>query len=106
VADRFVERTPLSYGRIRAGLDALCGAGAVDTSEGQGFAAQLNPQYDSVLRYLMKRRLATCRYEPGSDILIAAARNGEYTAWRDVGARRYRLELVMPPGIARYRRWP
>ncbi|HLG57898.1 MAG TPA: hypothetical protein VI485_21310 [Vicinamibacterales bacterium] len=105
VGDRFVERTPWSYSRIRAALDAVCGDGAVETDEGHGFAARLNPQYDSVLRYLMKRRLTTCRYQPGSDTLIVAARDGNYRPSHDVGGVEYRLELVMPPGIARYRRW-
>jgi len=106
LADGFVERTPWSYTRIVAALDALCGDAFVDTDEGQGFAALLNPQHDSVLRYLMKRRFATCRYQQGSDVLIVAAREATYGAARVIGDLQYRLELVMPPGIARYRRWP
>ena len=43
IADRSAERTPWSYSRIRAALDALCAGIAVDTDEGPAFAAQLNP---------------------------------------------------------------
>ena len=68
MADRSAERTPWSYSRIRAALDALCAGIAVDTDEGPAFAAQLNPQYDSVLRYMMKRGMTRCRYEPASDV--------------------------------------
>jgi hypothetical protein len=106
IADRHVERTPWSYARIRATLDALCGTAAVETDEGQGFAALLNPHYDSVLRYMMRRRMTTCRYQPASDVLIAAARDGEYPSSKTIGNARYLRELVLPPGIARYRRSP
>ena len=61
LADRSAERTPWSYSRIRAALDALCAGIAVDTDEGPAFAAQLNPQYDSVLRYMMTRGMTRCR---------------------------------------------
>jgi hypothetical protein len=106
VADRSVERTPWSYARIRAALEALCGGAAVNTDEGQAFAAQLNPQYDSVLRYLMKRGMTTCRFEPSSEVLIAASRDGQYPASKTIGTSIYLRELVLPPGIARYRRAP
>jgi hypothetical protein len=106
LADRSAERTPWSFTRIRAALDALCGGAAVDTDEGQAFAAQLNPRNDSVLRYMMKRQLTTCRYQPSSDVLIAAARDGEYPAAKTIGASTFYRELVLPPGIARYRRAP
>jgi hypothetical protein len=106
LADRFAERTPWTYARIRASLDALCGGVAVDTDEGQAFAAQLNPHYDSVLRYMMKRGLTTCRYQPSSDVLIAATRDGQYPASKTIGNMTYYRELVLPPGLARYRRSP
>jgi hypothetical protein len=106
LADRFAEHSPWSYARIRAALDALCGGAAVDTDEGQAFAAQLNPQYDSVLRYMMKRGMTTCRYQPSSDVLIAAARDGQYPASKTIGQTTYYRELVLPPGLARYRRSP
>jgi hypothetical protein len=35
---------------------------------------------------------------------IAATRDGDYPASKTVGATRYLRELVLPPGIARYRR--
>jgi hypothetical protein len=106
MADRNVETTPWSFARIRATLDALCGTAVVDTDEGQGFAARLNPQYDSVLRYMMRRRMTTCRYGPSSDVLIAAARDGDYPREKTIGQTLYLREIVLPPGIARYRRAP
>jgi hypothetical protein len=106
VADRNVERTPWSFARIRATLDALCGDAAVDTDEGQGFAALLNPRYDSVLRYMMRRRMTTCRYQPSSGVLIAASRDGDYPRNKTVGQTLYLREIVLPPGIARYRKAP
>jgi len=106
LADRSAERTPWSYSRIRAALDALCAGIAVDTDEGPAFAAQLNPQYDSVLRYMMKRGMTRCRYEPGSDVVIAAARDGLYPASKTIARGTLYRELVLPPGIARYRRAP
>jgi hypothetical protein len=104
VADRNVERTPWSYARIRATVDALCGDAAVETDEGPGFAALLNPQYDSVLRYMMRRGMTTCRYQPSGDVLIAARRDAEYPPSKTIGQSLYLRELVLPPGIARYRR--
>jgi hypothetical protein len=106
LAGRFAERTPWSYARIRATLEALCGGVAVDTDEGPAFAAQLNPQYDSVLRYIMKRGMSTCRYQPASDVVIAAARDGRYPASKTIGDATFYRELVLPPGLARYRRGP
>jgi hypothetical protein len=105
LADRFAPaRTPWSYARIRAALDVLCGDAAVDTDEGPGFAARLNPQYDSVLRYMMRQRLTTCRYQPSSDVVIAATSDGGYPASKTIGQALYHRELVLPPGLARYRR--
>ncbi len=106
LADRYAERTPWSYSRIRATLDALCNGIGVDTDEGQGFAALLNPQYDSVLRYMMKRGMTTCRYEPSSEVLIAVVRDGQYPATKTIARGTFYRELVLPPGIARYRRSP
>jgi hypothetical protein len=104
IADRSAEPTPWSYERIRAALDALCGDLAVDTDEGAAFAPRLNPQYDSVLRYMMKRGLTTCRYQRASDVVIAAARDAQYPAAKTIGDEIFYRELVLPPGIARYRR--
>jgi hypothetical protein len=104
LADRFAERTPWSYARIRASLDALCGDAAADTHEGDAFAARLNPRYDSVLRYMMRRGMTTCRYQPSSEVVIAAARDGQYPASKTIGQATFYRELVLPPGIARYRR--
>jgi hypothetical protein len=105
-ADRHAERTPWTYSRIQATLDALCGEMPVGTDEGQAFAAVLNPQYDSVLRYMMKRGMTRCRYEPSSPVVIAAARDGQYPASKTIGSATFYRELVLPPGIARYRRSP
>ncbi len=105
-ADRYAEETPWTYSRIRATLEALCSGTSVETDEGQAFAAMLNPQYDSVLRYMMKRGMTTCRYEPSSAVLIAVARDGQYPASKTIGSATFYRELVLPPGIARYRRTP
>jgi hypothetical protein len=105
-ADRYAERTPWTYSRIRTTLDVLCDGIGVQTDEGQAFAAMLNPQYDSVLRYMMKRGMTRCRYEPSSIVLIAAARDGQYPASKTIGSVTFYRELVLPPGIARYRRSP
>lgn len=106
LADRFMPPTEWSYQRITSALDTLCRGTAVDTDEGQSFAAQLNPKYDSVLRYLMKRQFSTCRYEAGSPVLIVVTREARFDEWHTVRDTRYRLEAVQPPGIARYRRSP
>jgi len=106
LADRYPERTPWSYSRIHATLDALCAGLGVATDEGPAFAAQLNPQYDGVLRYVMKRGMTRCRYEPASEVMIAAARDGQYPATKTIGTATFYRELVLPPGIARYRRVP
>ena len=106
LADRYAERTPWSYSRIRATLDALCGGLGVDTDEGPAFAARLNPEYDGVLRYMMKRQLTSCRYAPSSPVVIAAARDGVYPASKTLGGATLYREVVLPPGIARYRRTP
>jgi hypothetical protein len=105
-ADRYAERTPWTYSRIRDTLDVLCGGIGVATDEGPAFAAVLNPQYDGVLRYMMKRGMTRCRYEPSSAILIAAARDGQYPDSKTIGSATFYRELVLPPGIARYRRTP
>jgi hypothetical protein len=106
LADRSAERTVWSYSRLRATLDVLCAGSAVDTDEGPAFAAKLNPRYDSVLRYMMKRGMTRCRYEPASDIVIAASRDGQYPATKTIAGGTFYRELVLPPGIARYRRAP
>jgi hypothetical protein len=50
--------------------------------------------------------MTTCRYQPSSDVLIAATRDGQYPSSTTIGNARYLRELVLPPGIARYRRDP
>jgi hypothetical protein len=60
----------------------------VQTDEGQALAAVLNLQYDSVLRYMMKRGMTRCRYEPSSAVVIAAARDGQYPASKTIDLRR------------------
>jgi hypothetical protein len=79
-----------SYRNIVSAIDQLCGGGAADTFEGDGFAAVVNPSHDGVLQYLMKRRFADCRYEKGSSLLIAASRDGHYEDSFVIGGRRYR----------------
>jgi hypothetical protein len=106
LADRFADRGGWSFTQIRDSLDTLCGGTAVNTDEGQAFAAQLNPHYDSVLRYMMKRGMVNCRYQSSSDVVIAAALNGQYPAAKTIGQSTFYRELVVAPGIARYRKSP
>ena len=65
LADRYAERTPWNYRAIVAGLDSLCADQQVDTVEGPGLVDEINPSYDPVLRYLMKRGFTRCRYAEG-----------------------------------------
>jgi hypothetical protein len=106
IADRNAAPAPWSFNRIRTALETLCNGGAVETDEGAGFAAQLNPQYDSVLRYMMRRELTSCRHDPSSDVVIAAAVNADYPESKEIKGVVYRREEVLPPGLARYRRRP
>ena len=78
LADRYAERTPWNYRAIVAGLDTLCADQTVDTVEGPGLVDELNPSYDPVLRYLMKRGFTRCRYEKGARTLIAGDRDGNF----------------------------
>jgi hypothetical protein len=105
-ADRSMAPAMWSYRNIVSAIDQLCGGGAADTFEGDGFAAVVNPSHDGVLRYLMKRKFADCRYEPGSSLLIAASRDGHYEDSFVTGGKRYRRDTVRFPGIALYRRVP
>jgi hypothetical protein len=105
-ADRSMAPAMWSYRNIVRAIDDLCGDGAADTAEGPGFAEVLNPKYDGVLQYLMKRRFSSCRYEPGAALLIAANRERHYEDWYVVGNSRYRRDTVRFPGIALYRRVP
>lgn len=102
-ADRSMAPAMWSYRNIVSAIDQLCGGGAADTFEGDGFAAVVNPSHDGVLRYLMKRKLADCRYEPESSLLIAASRDGHYEDSFVTGGKRYRRDTVRFPGIALYR---
>ena len=87
-----------------ATASAILSRGAADPAEGDGFAAVVNPRHDGVLRYLMKRRFADCRYQPGSAVLIAASRDGHYPDSSIANGTRYRRDTVRFPGIALYRR--
>jgi len=102
-ADRSMAPAMWSYRNIVRAIDDLCGDGAADIAEGPGFAEVLNPKYDGVLQYLMKRRFSSCRYESGAALLIAANRQGHYEDWYVVGNKRYRRDTVRFPGIALYR---
>jgi hypothetical protein len=104
LADRYAERTPWNYQAIVTSLDALCAGQGVDTREGQGLVDELTPSYDSVLRYLMKRGFSRCRYQPGSDVVIVASRNGGFAEVLEDGSDRLKRERLLEPGIARYRR--
>jgi hypothetical protein len=103
LADRYAERTPWTYQAIVSGLDSLCAGQQVDTVEGPGLVDELNPSYDPVLRYLMKRGFTRCRYEKGARLLIAGERGGKFDGSLVVGGRRFTREEVVPPGLARYR---
>lgn len=105
-ADRSMAPAMWSYRNIVRAIDDLCGDGGADTAEGPGFAEVLNPKYDGVLQYLMKRRFSSCRYEPGAALLIAANRDAHFEDWYVVGGKRYRRDTVRFPGIALYRRVP
>jgi hypothetical protein len=103
-ADRSMAPAMWSYRNIVNAIDQLCGGGAADTLEGDGFAAVVTPQQDGVLQYLMKRGFVDCRYEPGGQLLIAASRDGHYEDSFVTGGKRYRRDTVRFPGIALYRR--
>ena len=64
---------------------------------------EINPSYDPVLRYLMKRGFTRCRYEKGARILVAGTRDGTLDPSLAVAGHRYTREEVVPPGLARYR---
>lgn len=103
-ADRFAEgTTPWNYRTIVAALDMLCAGEAVQTVEGHSLRNDLTPSYDSVLRYLMKRGLSRCHYDPQAGIVIAANREASFEPSIEVDGRRYARERVLPPGLARYR---
>jgi hypothetical protein len=104
VADGYVEHTDWTFRATVRALDALCGGGAADTAEGPGLIDEMHPQYDSVLRYVMKRGFTRCRYDPSSELLIVANREREFPESRLHGDAVYQRETVLPPGIARYRR--
>ncbi len=105
-ADRFAERTLWNYRTIVTALDTLCAGQAVETVEGPGLIDELNPSYDSVLRYLMKRGFSRCHYDPQSAIVIAAKRSASFDESIEIAGRRFTRETVLPPGLARYRRVP
>jgi hypothetical protein len=106
LADRFAERTPWNYSAVITALDTLCEGQAVQTLEGPGLVDTLTPGYDSVLRYVMNRGFSRCRYDPMSDIVIAANRDASFEDAIELAGQRFTRERVMPPGVARYRRVP
>jgi hypothetical protein len=103
-ADRYWERTDLTYDRITSAIEALCEPGAAArTAEGAGYAT-LAPGHDPVLKYLMTRRFVQCRHDDSADRIIVAARNGDFAPTRQEGDGLFELARVVPPGIAEYRR--
>jgi hypothetical protein len=106
LADRSAERTTWNFGAIVSALDTLCEGQAVRTLEGPGLVNELTPGYDSVLRYLMNRGISRCRYDPASNVLIAANREASFDDALTLEGHRFRREQVRPPGLARYRRVP
>lgn len=102
-ADRYWERTDWTYANIVAGVDQLCGPGSsARTIEGRGFATAV-PGNDTVLRYLMTRRLVACRYDPAAAHILVAAMDAEHAPSREEPDGRYDLEKVAGR-IALYRR--
>jgi hypothetical protein len=102
-ADKYWERTDWTYTNIVAGVDALCGPGSsARTIEGRGFATAV-PGNDTVLRYLMTRRLVACRYDPAAGQILVASMDAEYAPSREEPDGRYDLKNVAA-GIALYRR--
>lgn len=106
LADRYAEKTPWTYRAVVGALDSLCSGESVNTLEGQGLVNELTPSSDSVLRYVMKRGYARCRYDRWSDVLIVANRTGAFEPSIESDGRRFQRERVVEPGIARYRRVP
>jgi hypothetical protein len=103
LADRYAELTPWNYRAIVAGLNTLCADQPVDTIEGTGLRDEINPSYDPVLRYLVKRGYTRCRYEKGARTIIDGDRSGTFDTSLASAGRRYTREAVVPPGLARYR---
>jgi hypothetical protein len=105
LADRYAESTAWTYRGIVSALDTLCGGETARTIEGPGLADDMNPDYDGVLAYLMKRGFSRCGYDAASDLLIADNRDGrEFQQTRDVNGESFMREAVAAPGLARYRR--
>jgi hypothetical protein len=102
-ADRYVERTDWTYARIHGAVSLLCGSGTARTFEGPGFLT-LAPGHDPVLHFLMTRRFVECRYDPAADRLIAAGVGLDFPSEHAEADGTFRLERVIPPGIASYRR--
>ena len=103
-ADDNWERTPWTYGAIAGAVATLCPSGEnARTVEGPAFDS-LMPGHDGVLKYLMTRRLVPCRYDEASDRLLAASRDKDYAPSRQEADGMFRLEQVVDPGIAVYRR--
>ena len=103
LADRYAERTPWTYRAVVGALDSLCAGETVNTLEGQGLVNELTPSSDSVLRYVMRRGYARCRYDPASDVLIVANRTGTFDPSLESNGRLFVRERVVEPGLGRYR---
>ena len=105
-ADDNWEQTPWTYDAIAGAVGILCPSGeAARTAEGPAFDS-LMPGHAGVLEYLMTRRLVPCRYDEGSDRLLVASRDKDYAPLRQEADGRFRLEAIVDPGIAVYRREP
>ena len=104
LADRYAERTPWTYDAITGAIDSLCGDRAARTIEGPGLLDEINPQYDPVLRYLMKRRFTMCRYDGQSNLLLMASRSDAFPDSLEADGEQFRREKTVPPGVALYRR--
>jgi len=75
----------------------------IDTLRANSWVNALTPSSDSVLRYVMKRGYAACRYDPASTVLIVANRTGMFDPSIESDGRRFVRERVVEPGLARYR---
>jgi hypothetical protein len=105
LADRFAERTAWNYRAIVTALDRLCAGEAVQTLEGPGLTNDLTPSADSVLQYLLKRGHSRCRYDVDADVLIAGSRSGEFDDRVTAGGKTFTRQAMLPPGLARYKRF-
>ena len=102
-ADEYRERTDWTYDRIQGAITTLCGQGSARTVDGPGFATSA-PGHDGALSYLLSRGLVPCRYDAAADRLLVAGRDMEFPPERVEADGTFRLERIIPPGIASYHR--